>query len=259
LNHFGTASADRLLEIHLFHDERLTSPLAAIRMMARNLVGAVWGQQIELRKNPRAQLRLPVRIRWQGSLGMRLEITETIDVSREGLLVRRADLRAMPSRVWVAFPFDPAAAGAVQPETPARIVRDEPDSAGGRFVALHMELPQREAPRPVEQERRKTQRIPFALPIFVRARGTPWPEESMTRDISQGGAQFETSHVYANEQTVLARIPWGEWAKAGEIPGRVVRIEPVTRDSGAGLAASGENGSQVLSTVGVEWMRAAKS
>jgi hypothetical protein len=228
-------------------------------MMARNLAGASRGKRIELRKNPRAQLRLPVRIRWQGSLGMRLEITETIDVSREGLLVRREDPRAIPSRVWVAFPFDPAAAGAVQPETPAHIMRDEPDPAGGRFVALHMELPQREAPRPVEQERRKTQRIPFALPIFVRAQGTPWPEESMTRDISQGGAQFETSHVYANQQMVLAKIPWGEWAKAGEIPGRVVRIEPVRRESDEGLAANGENGSRVLSTVGVEWMRVAKA
>jgi PilZ domain len=211
---------------------------------------------IELRKNPRAQLRLPVRIRWQGSLGMRLEITETIDVSREGLLLHRVDLRAMPSRVWVAFPFDPAAAGAVQPETPARIVRSEPDPAGGSWVALHMELPQREA-RPIETERRRTPRIPFALPIFVRANGTPWPEESMTRDISQGGAQFETSHVYALQSIVLAKIPWGEWDKAGEISGRVVRIEAVAGGTETS-DENGENASRVLSSVGVEWVRIAK-
>jgi hypothetical protein len=188
---------------------------------------------------------------------MRLEITETIDVSREGLLLRRSDPRPMPSRVWVAFPFDPAAAGAVQPETPARIVRSEPDPAGGRLVALHMELPLREA-RSVETERRRTPRIPFALPIFVRAQGSPWPEESMTRDISRGGAQFETSHVYANQEMVMAKIPWGEWAKAGEILGRVVRIEPVAGGSDEGSGANGQDGSRVLSSVGVEWVRTSK-
>jgi len=187
---------------------------------------------------------------------MRLEITETIDVSREGLLLRRADPRAMPSRVWVAFPFDPAAAVAVQPETPARVVRSEPDPAGGCRLALHMELPQRET-RPVETERRKTQRIPFALPIFVRAKGSPWPEESMTRNISRGGAQFETSHVYALQELVLAKIPWGEWAKTGEIPGRVVRIEAVEGGYEDASGPMGQNGNRVLTSVGVEWLKQA--
>jgi PilZ domain len=189
---------------------------------------------------------------------MRLEVTETIDVSREGLFLRRADPRVMPSRVWVAFPFDPAAAVAVQPETPARVVRSEPDPAGGFRVALHMELPHREA-RPSETERRKTARIPFALPIFVRAQDSPWPEESMTRDISRGGAQFETSHVYTPQEVVLAKIPWGEWAKAGEIPGRVVRIEPIAGGYDAIPDPNGQNGSRVLNAVGVEWIRSAKN
>jgi hypothetical protein len=186
---------------------------------------------------------------------MRLEITETIDVSREGLLLHRTDTRSMPSRVWVAFPFDPA--GAVQPETPARIVRSEPDPAGGSWVAVHMELPQRETPRPVETERRKSQRIPFALPIFVRAQGTPWPEESMTCDISRTGVRFETAQVYACQEMVLAKIPWGEWSKIGEIAGRVVRIEAL---NGNGRSPeNGQDGSRVLNSVGVEWVKLAKS
>jgi len=163
----------------------------------------------------------------------------------------------MPSRVWVAFPFDPAAAGAVQPETPARIMRCEPDPAGGLRVALRMELPQR-ATRPAETERRRTPRIPFALPIFVRAQGSPWPEESMTRDISRGGAQFETSHVYTNQEMVMAKIPWGEWAKTGEILGRVVRIEPAAGCSDEGSRTNGQDSSAVLSCVGVEWVRTSK-
>ncbi len=69
----------------------------------------------ELRRHPRAQLRLPARIRWQGPLGMRLEVTETIDVSREGLLLRCAEPCEMMIRVWVTFPFDAKVVGAAQP------------------------------------------------------------------------------------------------------------------------------------------------
>jgi hypothetical protein len=225
-------------------------------MMAQSFAGEA---SIEQRKHPRAQLTLPVRVRWQGSLGMRLEITETIDISREGLLIRRNDPRATPSRVWVAFPFDPNAAGAVQPETPARILRSEADPAGGWRLALRLEVPQREVPQPGGSERRKTARIPFALPIFVRAQGTPWPEESMTRDISRSGVQFETAQVYEKGEVVLAKIPWGEWDKAGEIPGRVMHIEPMAGEAPEGSSGSAENSSQVLNSVGVEWLRAAKS
>src|ERR1700722_14905642 len=123
-------------------------------MMARSFPET----SIELRKHPRAQLKLPVRIRWQGSLGMRLEITETIDVSRGGLLIRRNDPHPAPSRVWVAFPFNPVAAGAVQPETPARIVRSEPHPSGGYRLALRLELPPRVGARARGSERRQTPR-----------------------------------------------------------------------------------------------------
>ena len=189
---------------------------------------------------------------------MRLEITETIDVSRGGLLIRRSDTHPAPSRVWVAFPFNPVAAGAVQPETPARIVRSEPHPSGGYRLALRLELPQREGSRPPGSERRKTPRVPFALPIFVRAQGAPWPEESMTRDISQGGAQFESAQELAHREVVLATIPWGEWAKAGEIPGRIVHIKPLGDGSGEGPGGGTANGSRVLTSVGVEWLRTAK-
>ncbi len=54
------------------------------------------------------------------------------------------------------------------------------------------------------------------------------------------------------------KIPWGEWAKAGEILGRVVHIEPLGDDSHEGPNGSPEDGSRVLNSVGVEWVRAAK-
>jgi hypothetical protein len=41
---------------------------------------------VERRRHARAHLRLPARVRWQGPLGMQLELTDTVDMSREGVL-----------------------------------------------------------------------------------------------------------------------------------------------------------------------------
>jgi hypothetical protein len=61
--------------------------------------------------------------------------------------------------------------------------------------------------------------------MFVRVAGSPWPEESMTHDISRAGARFESAHMYHKGDTILAKIPWGEWERAGEMRARVVRVE----------------------------------
>jgi len=218
---------------------------------------------VDLRKSPRARLHLPARIRWLGPLGMRLEITETIDVSREGLLIRRSEPCSPQARVWVAYPFNPSAA-AIQPETPARIARVHGGAKGGFYVGLQLQLPPRESPRSAEDERRKSSRFSFALPIFVRPAGSQWPEESMTQNVSNNGVRFETTRTYKVGEMVRAKIPWGEWAKTGEIPGRVVRVEcPAKRpsDTPDGAAApAGSNGTgPVLTSVAVEWMNAERS
>lgn len=213
---------------------------------------------LDLRKHPRAMLRLPVRIRWHGALGTRLETTHTIDTSREGLLVQRAEPCEVHTRAWVAFPYDPDDRASVQPETPATVVRVDRDSAGGFRVALRLDVPPRQASRPVGKERRKDPRIPFALPIFVRPMGTPWPEESMTRDISRSGARFETSHIYSSGEEVLAKIPWGEWAKTGEIRGRVMRVEFVEDHPGPDRVSDpNADVSAILTCVAVQWIKPA--
>jgi hypothetical protein len=80
---------------------------------------------LELRKHPRAQLKLPARVRWRGPLGMRMESTHTLDVSRNGIRVQRNESCESGSRLWVVFPFDAASAAGVPRETPARVVRVE--------------------------------------------------------------------------------------------------------------------------------------
>jgi len=215
---------------------------------------------IELRAHPRAQLQMPVRIRWRGPFGMRLETCKTIDVAREGLHVERAEPCELNGRVWVAFPFDPAEAATVQPETPARVLRVERAGNGRYRVALRLELPARTIPRSAAAERRKSLRMPFAVPIFVRASGNPWPEESMTKDISRGGARFESARILGPGDPLLLRLPWGEWAKAGEIPARVMRVEAQQQQSTAAPAADPEKGiSAIFTYVAVRWEGPKKS
>jgi hypothetical protein len=213
---------------------------------------------IELRRHPRAQLQLPARIRWRGPLGMRLEITRTIDVSREGLLVQRAEPCELKACVWVAFPFDSTTAASLQPETPARVVRVD-EAAGGYRVALRLEVPARNPARPPGQERRASIRIPFAVPIFVREAGSPWPEESMTEDISKSGVRFLTARMFAQGDALMAKISWGEWAREGEIPARVVRVETRKDSPGVAPPADLSNGlSAILTSVAARWDRPSK-
>ncbi|HTX16131.1 MAG TPA: PilZ domain-containing protein [Candidatus Baltobacteraceae bacterium] len=198
---------------------------------------------VELRRSPRARLHLPARIRWLGPLGMRLEVAETIDVSREGLLIRRDERCNLLARVWVAYPFDPSAAS-IQPETPARIARVQGGAQGGFYVALELQLPPRESPRDASEERRRSARFSFALPIFVRPAGSLWPEESMTQNISNHGVRFESARTYKIGEKVLAKIPWGEWAKPGEMTGHVIRVECPEETSSP---------TPTLGSVAVEW------
>jgi PilZ domain len=176
---------------------------------------------------------------------MRLETTETLDVSREGLLVLRHDECEPSARVWVAFPFDASAPAATQVEVPARIVRVEKDSLGGFKVALSLEITPRALPMASGDERRKSVRSPVSLPIFVRRTGTPWPEESMTQDISDGGARFETSQIFAPGDALHAMIPFGEWPKRGELTAKVVRV----------VATPDTRGFAARSSVAVQWTK----
>jgi PilZ domain len=210
---------------------------------------------LELRKHPRAQLRFPARVRWRGPLGMRMESTHTLDVSRNGIRVHRNESCETGSRVWVVFPFEVSSAAAgVPPETPARVVRVESGRGAGYQVSLELELPSRDAARPADRERRACSRISFALPIFVRALGFPWPEESMTQNISRAGARFESAHIYSAGDAVLAKIPWGDWARAGEIPARIVRVEnSASASSAAPLSDPLAGTSAILTSVAVRW------
>ena len=69
-------------------------------------------------------MRLPVRLRWATPFGQKIELGETIDVSRRGLLVSTKEPHALGVQLWATFPYD-ASLGDGQPEMSARIVRCE--------------------------------------------------------------------------------------------------------------------------------------
>jgi hypothetical protein len=70
----------------------------------------------ESRRHPRARVRLPVRIRWRDAFGLRSEDAETLDLSRNGVLVPGNESWSDHTRFWVTLPYDAKDATGLQPE-----------------------------------------------------------------------------------------------------------------------------------------------
>jgi hypothetical protein len=77
---------------------------------------------MDSREQRRVRMRLPVRLRWTTPFGQKIELGETIDVSRRGLLVSTKEPHDSGVALWVTFPYD-SSLGDGQPEMSARIVR----------------------------------------------------------------------------------------------------------------------------------------
>jgi hypothetical protein len=77
---------------------------------------------MDTREHRRVRMRLPVRMRWTTPLGQKIELGETIDVSRSGLLVSTKESHTTGITLWVTFPYD-ASLSDGQPEILARVAR----------------------------------------------------------------------------------------------------------------------------------------
>jgi len=77
---------------------------------------------MDSRQHRRVRMRLPSRLRWTTPFGQKIELANTIDVSRGGLLVSTKERHAPGVTVWITFPHD-ASLSDGQPEIPARVVR----------------------------------------------------------------------------------------------------------------------------------------
>src|SRR5467141_1778117 len=77
---------------------------------------------MDSREHRRVRMRLPVRMRWTTPFGQKIELGETIDVSRSGLLVSTKESHTPGVTLWVTFPYDASLADG-QPEILARVAR----------------------------------------------------------------------------------------------------------------------------------------
>jgi hypothetical protein len=208
---------------------------------------------MDRREHHRAQLSLPVRLRWATPFGQRTEICKTADISRGGLLVPCEETHAPGATIWVTFPFDGSVRDG-QPEMLARVLRVMPANNGDhandngprklaedvpheRCMALHF-LPSirtqsngngHNKDRDKDRERRECPRPPLALPVRIRPEHVPWFEEAMTIEVSAHGLRFLSTREYQIGQQLLisfdpaASSPW----PASETRSRILRIEPV--------------------------------
>src|SRR5712691_5366650 len=76
------------------------------------------------REHRRVRMRLPVRLRWTTPLGQKIELADTIDVSRSGLLVSTKETHTPGVLVWATFPYDVSISDG-QPEILACVARCE--------------------------------------------------------------------------------------------------------------------------------------
>jgi hypothetical protein len=203
---------------------------------------------MDRREHHRAQLSLPVRIRWNTPFGQKTELCKTLDISRGGLLVPCQETHAPGVPLWVTFPYD-ASLGDAQPEMMAKVVRagHAPNGNGSkpvredsheREVALHFALPFRRDSDgngdARKRERRETPRRALAMPIHVRPERVPWFEEAMTIDVSAQGLRFLSNREYQQGQRLLVSfepMASAPWPTGSETAARVLRIEAVVESA----------------------------
>jgi hypothetical protein len=213
---------------------------------------------MDRREHHRAQLRLPVRIRWNTPFGQKTEVCKTLDISRGGLLVPCQEMHTPGVTLWATFPFD-SSIGDNQPEMLAKVVSmrwlDETDNGNGskpagagstaQAVALHFASSLRPQSNgnghAKERERRHSPRRPLAVPVRVRLPHIPWFEEAMTIDVAAQGLRFLSNREYQQGDRLLVSFDpaaSAPWPTSSETAGRVLRIEPVPASAALAVTIS---------------------
>ena len=190
---------------------------------------------MDSRQHRRVSMHLPVRLRWTAPFGQKIELGETIDVSRSGLLVSTKESHTPGVTVWVTFPYD-ASLFDGQPEILARVARCDEMPEVLRPTTAHEKVqpegaPEQERAAKLDQlalgisgapatfavafhfdqqphsssngnanrhepERRGSMRRALAIPVRVHPERIPWFEEAMTIEISAKGMRFRSHREY---------------------------------------------------------------
>ncbi len=191
-------------------------------------------------------MRLPVRLRWSTPFGQRIELGETIDVSRSGLLVSTRVPHASGVTLWVTFPYD-ASIPDGQPEMVARVTRCDEVLEAIRATSTREEFQAKNAreqhfelrdhahggsngDKQREFERRRHPRRALTVPVRVRPEDIPWFEEAMTIDYSTASIRFRCNREYRPGDRLKIAF-YGStsapWRGTGEFLSKVVRVASV--------------------------------
>lgn len=195
----------------------------------------------EQRTRSRVRLSLPVRIRQIGPPRAAVDVTQTVDVSRNGILFRTRLPYQLDTTVWLTMPYQ-VSAGAHDLEFPATVVRIARMADGSGEIALRFHSARADEWTPAygtsreslrTNERRGKNRVRMTLPIRVRQEDAA--EESTTIDVSRTGVLFRSAQPYRIGQTVWVAMPYQPGARPEEVPARVVRIVERERIRGVAL------------------------
>lgn len=186
---------------------------------------------MDRRKHHRAHVRLPVRLRWTTPFGQKIELGNSINASRAGLLVSSKELHTPGVVIWVTFPYDVSLSDG-QPEIPARVVRCDEVLEVIRAATIREKVQMEGA-----SERERSAK----LDQFVRAPGIPdapatfavaFQFEKQAQVVSSGNGQprkIERRSALRRRLAVPVRIrpermPWFEEAMTIDFSAKGLRF-----------------------------------
>jgi hypothetical protein len=183
------------------------------------------------RQHRRVRLRLPVRLRWTTPFGQKIELADTIDVSRSGALVSTKEPHSKGVMVWLTFPYD-ASLSDGQPEILARVVRCEEALEVIRASNAREKIQTGNA---VEQERSaKLDQLARAIGICDTPAtfAVAFDIEEQPHSASNGNAHRHEPERRGSARRTLAipvrvhpeRIPWFEEAMAIDVSAKGMRF-----------------------------------
>ncbi len=183
------------------------------------------------RQHRRVHMRLPVRLRWTTPFGQKIELADTIDVSRSGLLVSTRESHTPGVTVWVTFPYD-ASLSDGQPEILARVARCDEVLEVIRATNAREKVPSKNAS---EQERSaKLDQLARALGIsdapatfavafhFIEQPKSSSNGSANRREPERRGSMRRTLAIPVRVHPEL--IPWFEEAMAIDISAKGMRF-----------------------------------
>lgn len=186
---------------------------------------------MDSRQRRRVQMRLPVRLRWTTPFGQKIELVDTIDVSRSGLLVSTKEPHSPGMTAWATFPYDAWLADG-QPEILARVVRCDEVLEVIRATNAREKV---QAPRAPERERSaKLDQLARALGITDAPAtfAVAFRFEEQLHSSSNGNAQRHEPERRGSVRKTLAipvrvhpeRIPWFEEAMTIDVSAKGMRF-----------------------------------